>query len=253
MSGEYWIAWGWAVLAAPFVGSFVGLLALRLPAGRPVAFVRSQCPRCGHGLAAADLLPLVSWLLRNGKCRYCAGTVSLYYPAVELSALAVAIWAIAVLPDPLLIWMSCLLGWALLGASIADARELVLPDIFVLPLIPAGVILHAWIGGDWISDQLLGAVAGFAFFGAVAIAYRALRGREGLGLGDAKLLAAAGAWVGWAGLPSVIFLAAMFGLLTAIAFRIAGRRIDRATELPFGPCLAMAFWLVWLYGPLVSY
>ena len=85
----------------------------------------------------------------------------------------------------------------------------------------------------------------------ISLAYRGLRRREGLGLGDAKLLAAAGAWVGWVGLPSVVMLGAVFGLVTALAMRMTGREVGRVTELPFGPALALAFWLVWLYGPLV--
>ena len=251
MTGSYWIFWVWALVAAPFIGSFLAVLAVRLPAGTPVIFARSACPRCAHPLSAADLAPLVSWLAYRAKCRYCAGPIGLYYPAVELAALGVAGWAVAALPDPLLIWVGCALGWALLGAAIVDAREFMLPDILVLPLIPGGILLHAWIAPDQWVDHAVGAAAGFALFAGVAEVYRRLRGREGLGLGDAKLLAAAGAWVSWVGLPSVIFLAAAFGLLTVLLFRLIGRQVDGVTELPFGPSLAAAFWLVWLYGPLV--
>lgn len=252
MTGNYWLAWVWALVAAPFAGSFVGLLALRLPAGRPVVWARSECPRCAHRLSAAELVPLVSWLAQSGRCRHCAVPVGILYPAVELSAIAVAIWAALTLPDPLLVWAGCLLGWALLGAALADARYFVLPDILVLPLIPAGILLHAWIGGDWIGNHLVGAIVGYLAFAAVTVLYRRLRGRDGLGLGDANLLAAAGAWVGWTGLPSVVFLGAVFGLLTAAILHVAGRPVDRVTELPFGPGLALALWLVWLYGPLVT-
>lgn len=252
MTGNYWLAWVWALMAAPFAGSFVGLLALRLPAARPVVWARSECPRCEHRLSAAELVPLVSWLAQLGRCRHCAAPVGILYPAVELSAVAVAIWAVLTLPDPLLVWAGCLLGWTLLGAALADARYFVLPDILVLPLIPAGILLHAWIGADWSGNHLVGAIVGYVTFATVTVLYRRLRGRDGLGLGDANLLAAAGAWVGWTGLPSVVFLGAVFGLLTAAILRVAGRPVDRVTELPFGPALALAFWLVWLYGPLVA-
>lgn len=250
MSGIYWVEWIWAIIAAPFVGSFLGVLVQRLPAGLPVVWARSACPHCGRQLSAVDLAPLASWLIQRGRCRYCTSPIGLFYPGIELAALGVALWAAMALPGPLLIWAGCMLGWALLGAAVIDARHLLLPDALVLPLIPAGIALHAWIAPDRWPDHLLGAIIGFVVFAAVAVLYRRLRGREGLGLGDAKLLAAAGAWVGWEGLPSAILLGAVFGLVTALALRLAGRSVGRVTELPFGPGLAVAFWLVWLYGPL---
>lgn len=250
MTENYWIEWIWAIVAAPFIGSFLGVLVQRLPAGQPVAWARSACPHCGRQLAAIDLAPVVSWLFLGGRCRYCASPLGLFYPGIELAALGLAVWAALSLPGALLIWAGSLLGWALLAAAIVDARHLLLPDVLVLPLIPAGIVLHGWIAPDRWLDHSLGAAIGFVLFAAIAAFYRRLRAREGLGLGDAKLLAAAGAWVGWAGLPSVIFLGAVFGLLTAFVLRLSGHPVDRVTELPFGPGLAVAFWLVWLYGPL---
>lgn len=250
MAGVYWIEWIWPIVAAPFIGSFLGVLVQRLPAGRPVAWTRSACPDCDHQLTAVDLAPLASWAFQGGKCRYCASPIGLFYPGIELAALIVAVWATMALPTSLLVWAGCILGWALLGAALVDARHLLLPDILVLPLIPAGILLHVWIVPDRWIDHLIGAAVGYLMFAGVAALYRRFRGREGLGMGDAKLLAAAGAWVGWAGLSSVIFLGAAFGLLTALVLYFTGRAIDRAAELPFGPALAVAFWLVWLYGPL---
>lgn len=251
MIGNYWIGWVWAIIAAPFIGSFLGVLIQRLPVGMPVAWARSACPHCDRRLSAADLVPVASWLSSGGRCRYCATPLGMFYPGIEIAALGVAVWAAVALPDPLLIWAGCLLGWSLLTAATVDSRHLVLPDILVLPLIPAGILLHAWIApGQW-TDHLAGALIGFALFAVISLAYRGLRRREGLGLGDAKLLAAAGAWVGWVGLPSVVLLGAAFGLATALVLRMTGRNVGRVTELPFGPALALAFWLVWLYGPLV--
>ena len=251
MIGNYWIGWIWAIVAAPFIGSFLGVLVQRLPAGMPVVFARSACPHCDRQLAVADLVPLASWLTSGGRCRYCATPLGLFYPGIEIAALAVAAWATVALPDLLLIWAGCLLGWSLLGAAMVDSRHLMLPDVLVLPLIPAGILLHGWLAGDVWIDHLAGALLGFVLFAVISLAYRGLRRREGLGLGDAKLLAAAGAWVGWVGLPSVVMLGAVFGLVTALAMRMTGREVGRVTELPFGPALALAFWLVWLYGPLV--
>ncbi len=251
MNADPALLWIWPVIAAPFVGSFLGTLVLRLPAGEPIAWSRSACLHCGHTLGIRDLAPLLSWLTLGGKCRYCSASLGKFYPAMELAALAVAVWAVAMLP-PHLVWAGCAFGWALLGASTIDLRHLILPDVLVLPLIPAGIALH-WVvaPASW-SDHVIGAAAGFAAFLAVGLLYRALRGREGLGFGDTKLLAAAGAWVSWTGLPSVVFLAAIFGIAAVLVVKLAGRRFDAAREIPFGPYLALATWVVWLHGPLAA-
>jgi len=243
--------WIWPVLAAPFIGSFLGVLVLRLPAGQPVALARSNCPHCGVTLGAAELVPLVSWLALRGRCRHCSAVLGPFYPGIELAALAIAAWAAVTLPGPL-VWVGCILGWALLAAAVIDLRHLVLPDVLILPLIPAGLVVHAVIAPDRLPAHAIGAAAGYLGFVAVRAVHAAIRRREGLGLGDAKLLAAAGAWVGWQGLPSVVFLGAMFTLAGLLAMRAAGRDLDVRGEIPFGPALAIGFWLVWLYGPLVT-
>ena len=134
------------------------------------------------------------------------------------------------------------LALVLVIAALIDLREMILPDRLTLPLIPLGWAM-AWQGAPDLSDRLIGSAAGFAAFAGIAALYRRLRGRDGLGLGDAKLLAAAGAWVGWRDLPSVVLL----GAVTALVWALATRR-DPGRPLPFGPFLAAAFWLVWRFG-----
>ncbi len=243
--------WIWPVLAAPFIGSFVGVLVLRLPAGRPIGLARSACPHCGATLGVAELVPLASWLVLRGRCRHCSAALGPFYPVIEAAALGIALWAVVTLPGPLA-WIGCLLGWTLLAASLIDLRHLLLPDVLVLPLIPAGIAVHAVLAPERVSDHAIGAAVGYLGFVAVRAVYAAVRRREGLGLGDAKLLAAAGAWVGWQGLPSVVFLGAMLALAGLLAVRAAGRNVDVTGEIPFGPALALAIWVVWLYGPLVT-
>ena len=250
MNADPALLWIWPVIAAPFVGSFLGTLVLRLPAGEPIAWSRSVCRHCGHTLGVRDLAPLLSWLTLGGRCRYCSASLGAFYPAMELAAVAIALWAVAALP-PHLVWVGSMLGWALLGAAVLDLRLLVLPDLLVLPLIPAGIALHWAVAPESWIDHAAGAAAGFGVFVAIGLIYRMLRGRDGLGFGDAKLLAAAGAWVSWTGLPSVVFLAALFGLGGVLAATLVRRRPDASREIPFGPCLALAAWVVWLYGPLV--
>jgi leader peptidase (prepilin peptidase)/N-methyltransferase len=242
-------AW-FALLIAPFVGSFLGVLIERLPAGRPVVLARSTCDHCGRTLAVSDLVPLGSYLARRGRCACGEARLSAFYPAIELAALAVALSAVAVLSGWLL-WASRGLGWALLALAAIDLRHFVLPDVLTLPLIPAGLAVAWALDPALLPDHAFGAILAFAVFVAIAFAYRRLRGREGLGMGDAKLLAAAGAWLGWRALPSVVVIAAVVALALALAGAVAGGKLAWTTRIAFGPHLALGFWLVWLFGPVI--
>ncbi len=195
--------WLVAAMIAPFVGSFLGVLALRLPARLPVVFGRSECPDCGTTLGIADLVPLVSWLAARGKCRHCDAPIDRIYPAIELAALAVPLWAASETTGWVL-WASCVLGWSLLTLAVMDMRSMVLADSLTLPLVAAGLAVSWALGTETLYDAAIGAALGFLSFALIGWLYRKLRGREGLGLGDAKLLAAAGAWLTWQALPSVV-------------------------------------------------
>ena len=239
-----------ALVVAPFIGSFLSVLVVRLPAAEPVALSRSRCPSCHHVLCALDLLPLASRLLLGGRCRHCRRAIPLLYPALELAALAVPLSAVARM-DGSALWMSCLLGWTLLALAAIDLRDYLLPDVLTLPLLVAGLAATAVLDPGALQHHLIGAVLGFSFFYGVSKLYRLLRAREGLGLGDAKLLAAAGAWLGWTALPSVLLIAAATALAVAAVARIMGRPMQSTTPLPFGSFLGFAIWWVWLYGALV--
>ena len=241
------IDWLLPLLAAPFSGGLLAGFArsLAAEAGSWVA-----CPHCARRLPTPTLAPVIGWPLARGRCGHCAAALGITTPVIEFGALLVAVWAAAVL-DGWLVWAGCVLGWALLALAAIDWRDLVLPDEATLPLIPAGIAVAYFVAPGLPVAHLIGAVAGFAVFVVVRWAYRRLRGREGLGLGDAKLLAAAGAWVGWVGLPSVVLIAAMAALAVALAQGLAGRRVGADQTVPFGSYLALATWIVWLYGPLV--
>lgn len=239
------------VAASPFVGSFLGTLVQRLPAGAPVVVGRSACPHCGARLRVADLVPLLSWLAARGRCRHCGHRLGAFYPLIELAAAAVALAAVLVLGDAgaWLIGASLFLGWTLLALAWIDGRHMVLPDVLTLPLVPAGLLVAWTVSPESLPAHLLGAALGYAGLSAVAALYRRARGRAGLGAGDAKLLAAAGAWLSWEALPSVLLIAGALGLAFALAGG-AGRSLAADTAVPFGPALAGAFWLVWLFGPV---
>ena len=240
--------WPWPALAAPFVGSFLGVLITRLPARAPVVFARSACPSCGVSLHGIDMLPLLSFLLLRGRCRHCRAPITLFHPLIELAATAVALWATLADPQPERIWIDCALGWTLLALAWIDWTDFLLPDALTLPLLVAGLSMtFAWQPAA-LTDHSATAVLAYLSFQGLSHVYRRLRGRDGLGGGDAKLTAAAGAWCGMAGLPFVVLGSALLGLLAALGLALAGRTVTSTTRIPFGPCIALAFWLIWLHG-----
>jgi leader peptidase (prepilin peptidase) / N-methyltransferase len=238
----------WELLGVALcIGSFVGVVIARVPDGMSL-LGRSRCEACDATLTVRDLVPLASWVAAGGRCRHCGATIGGFYPAVELAVLAVAVVSVAV-DRGADAWIDAMLGWWLLALGWIDWRRAVLPDVLTLPLIALGLAAIA-LAPDELWDRVCGAAAGFLGLWAVASLYRRLRGRDGLGLGDAKLFAASGAWVGASGLPSVLAGGALAALAAAGGMMLTGTRLDRHATLPFGPFLALATWLVWLFGPL---
>jgi leader peptidase (prepilin peptidase)/N-methyltransferase len=240
----------WALLVvAVFVGSFVGTLIRRLPDGRSIIWGRSRCELCGATLGIRDLLPLASWVNSKGRCRHCGARLDWFYPAVEALAIAIAGLSVAVDYGESA-WRDAVLGWWLLALGWIDLRRWLLPDALTLPLIVAGLAQAWWLGPPELFDRVAGAACGYLVLRLVGLIYQYLRGRIGIGLGDAKLLAAAGAWVGIGGLPSVLAGAAIGALVAAGVLVLRGSKLGRYSALPLGPFLALATWVVWLFGPL---
>ena len=235
-------------LAAPCIGSFIGLLAERLPRGRSILFARSRCEACEAQLRWHELIPILSWIAQRGRCRRCGAKIGWSALGVELAALAIAVWALLVLPAGA--WLpGLLLGWSLLLVALIDLRMMLLPDRITLPLLGAGLIAAGVLAPTRFAEHALGAAIGFASLSALGLVYERARGRVGLGGGDAKLFAAIGAWVGWPGLPSALFIASILGTAHAV---LRGRgRLVAGDRIPFGPALALGGWIVWLHGPLV--
>jgi leader peptidase (prepilin peptidase)/N-methyltransferase len=239
---------GWMVLlVAPVIGSWLGVLVRRWPQGRDVVMARSACDHCGHVLAPHDLIPLVSYAWLRGKCRFCAARIDPFHPAIELAALSVALAALFADGGGIQLWIDASLGWALLCAAWIDAETLRLPDMLTLPLILAGLGLTWLYAPAEIFDHAAAAALGYLGFRLLDVLYLRWRHRQGLGEGDAKLLAACGAWLGLGALPYVIMGAGMLGICMALlAARRAG--FDREQQIAFGPALALAFFLWRLFG-----
>ena len=242
----------WPILAAPFIGSFLGVLIQRLPAGTPVAFARSRCSHCGTALTPRDMLPLISFAALRGRCRHCAKPIGPFHPAIELAAAAIAIWAVTAEPDPARLWPDCALGWTLLTLAWIDIETFLLPDALTLPLLLAGLTLTLATDPQALTNHCLAAALGYLSFQSLGHLYRRIRGRDGLGGGDAKLIAASGAWCGLTLLPLIVLGSAVIGLLAALGLALAGKAVTSTTRIPFGPCLALATWLVWLHGGLLN-
>ena len=234
------------VIAAPFIGSFLGLVIRRLPAGDGVVTGRSVCDHCRHPLSARDLIPLVSWAVAGAKCRHCGARLGWFYPAVELAAATIAVAAVVLISDPVAVWLACGLGWSLLCLSWIDAETLLLPDVLTLPLVLAGLAAAIPAGQEGMLDAGIGAAAGYGVLWLVARVYQSVSKVQGLGEGDFKLLAAAGAWAGWESLPWILFTASVLGIAAALAARMAGHEITRTTRIPFGPFIAAAGWGAYL-------
>ena len=211
--------WPLATIAlAIFVGCFIASASLQMPKGEPVAQVKM--PPLGFRL-----------------------------PLIVASAIAIAIWALEVVPGPLGM-LTALLGWWLLLIAILDAEHFWLPDRLTIPLGLFGLIVAFFHdAANWL-DHAIGAVAGFLALAGIAFVYQRLRGREGLGGGDPRLLAAGGAWVGWMGLPSVLVWASAAALTVVLINALRGRQVALAQRIPLGTYLALGIWLTWLYGPL---
>ena len=208
------------------------------PAPITLSTPRSRCPSCGHMITWYENIPVLSYLRLGGKCAECKTPISKRYPAIEiLTALLFAACGVQFGAQPAtLLW--CGLVATLIALAFIDLDTQFLPDSLTLPLLWAGIASAAfgWIPVS-LKDSVFGAMAGYLSLWFVFHAYRIIRGREGMGAGDFKLLAALGAWMGWLAIPSIILLSSAVGAIVGISL-IALRSHDRDVPIPFGPYLA---------------
>lgn len=248
-------AWLWLLFGAfcLTIGSFLNVVIYRLPlmlmqpeCGLSLALPASHCPCCRSPVRWRDNLPLLGWLLLGGRCRACRQPISRRYPLTEATALCIGIVLALIMPPHLLPW-TLLLCWTLLALSQIDLMHQLLPDVLTLPLLWLALVLHSFnlLPGN-LADAVLGAAGGYLLFWLLAQGYRWLRGIEALGLGDAKLLAALGAWLGWQPLPQLLLIAASGGIITLLLGYILRRR-PLQQALPFGPWLGLAGALLFIF------
>jgi len=231
-------------------GSFANVCVYRIPRRESVSFPGSHCPHCQHAIDWYDNIPVLAWLALRGRCRHCQMPISWRYPVLELlmgvswAALAWHFGPTAVLLEALVLFF---LLWVL---SFIDLETGLLPNALTFPGIALG-LAFSYLLGDW-QDGLMGAVAGYGVFWLVARVFLLLTGREGMGYGDFKLLAMLGAFMGWQALPFIVFASSLVGAVVGSIFLLLARRGFRA-EIPFGPYLALAGMVWFLWGNEILY
>lgn len=253
------------------VGSFLNVVAYRLPLmlehswrreardllqlpaapePAPMSLLRpaSRCPGCATPIRPWHNVPVIGWLWLRGRCAACSAPISAQYPLVEAITGLLSAYCAWRFGATGMLAAALLLTWALLALTVIDLRTMLLPDAITLPLLWLGVLLS--LAGTFTTprESIIGAVAGYLALWSVYHAFRLATGKEGMGHGDFKLLAALGAWFGWQMLPLIILLSSLVGACVGLGL-ILFRGHDRSVPIPFGPYLAGAGWLVLAGGP----
>jgi leader peptidase (prepilin peptidase) / N-methyltransferase len=211
---------------------------------------RSACDACGHGLSAVELIPIVSALFQRGKCRHCGTAIDRRHLVIELAAAFVGGIALGVSPG-LAGLAGAVFGWILIALIALDTAHYWLPDKLTLPLLITG--LGAGLVGiePPLIDRVWGAASGYLSLAAIAFIYKQVRGRDGLGGGDPKLLGAIGAWLGWQYLPMVLLGGSGVGLLYVLFRTLRGAPMSATDRLPLGALMAIAAFPLWAYATVM--
>ncbi|MFV0574396.1 MAG: prepilin peptidase [Vibrio sp.] len=209
---------------------------------------RSRCPKCNTQIRAIDNIPVISWLFLKGKCHKCSNPISARYPLIELLTAALCVVVGFYFPSDWYAVALLFFTFALVSATFIDLDTMLLPDQITLPLMWAGLALSLFnISPISLQDAVIGAMAGYLCLWSVYWLFKLLTGKEGMGYGDFKLLAALGAWLGWQQLPLLILLSSVVGLVFGlIQLRLQKKGIEKA--FPFGPYLAIAGWFCLIWG-----
>ncbi len=212
-----------------------------------IVYARSKCPDCGHPIRAFENIPVLSYLVLRGKCAACKVRISPRYPLAELATailFALTIWPFG----PNLQGLTALFLTAfLLALAGIDAEHQLLPDNLTLPLLWAGILVNFWSVHTDLASSVMGTIAGYLALWSIYHLFRLLTGKEGMGYGDFKLLAALGAWMGWQMLPLIILLSSVVGAVYGLILMGTGK-MQRDKPMPFGPFIAAAGWIALIWG-----
>jgi len=221
--------------------------AEKLSLARP----RSRCPACGHGIAAWENIPVISYLVLKGHCSACKAPISWRYPMVEIIAGLLSAFAAWHFGPTWQLLGALLLLWSLLALTGIDLDTQLLPDDITLPLLWLGLCFNLSGTFTELTSSVIGAMAGYLTLWSVYWLFKLTTGKEGMGYGDFKLLAALGAWLGWQMLPAIVLLSSVVGAVVGIGLILFARH-GRETPIPFGPYLAAAGVLALFWGPQIN-
>lgn len=262
---------GFVALLGLLVGSFINVIVYRLPImlerawqssearnelpteAFNLAVPRSHCPSCAQQLSAVENVPVVSFLFLRGRCRHCKSRISARYPIVEIAASVASILVAMSFGFTASTLAFLVFAWFLLALSLIDLDHHLLPDDLTLPLLWFGLLVSAFdlgLPGVSLFDAVIGTAAGYMTLWSLFWAFLLVTGKEGLGYGDFKLLAALGAWLGWQAILPVLLLSSLAGAATGLILIVFGGR-ERSEPLPFGPFLAAAGFVMLIWGPQV--
>ena len=260
---------GFVALLGLLVGSFINVIVYRLPImlerawqssearnelpteAFNLAVPRSHCPSCAQQLSAVENVPVVSFLFLRGRCRHCKSRISARYPLVEIAASVASILVAMSFGFTASTLAFLVFAWFLLALSLIDLDHHLLPDDLTLPLLWFGLLVSAFdlgLHGVSLFDAVIGTAGGYMTLWSLFWAFLLVTGKEGLGYGDFKLLAALGAWLGWQAILPVLLLSSLAGAATGLILIVFGGR-ERSAPLPFGPFLAAAGFVMLIWGP----
>ncbi|MBH67373.1 MAG: hypothetical protein CMM58_03380 [Rhodospirillaceae bacterium] len=238
------------IIFSPFVGSYLATILVRLNANLDILRPhRSKCTNCQQKLRVFDAVPILSFVVLGGYCRYCKSPINPIYFVSEVACLIAAVTAGGFLSEAVFeeIFISLSLAWALIGLSIFDVQNKRIPDSVTIPLIFTGIAQSYFLETIDVLDSFLGLIAGGLISSLVAVIYKHFRRKTGLGWGDIKLIAAFGAWLGWQLLPLFVLISSTTALIFLLLGLILRKTNASAIELPFGPFLCATGWCLWLH------
>jgi leader peptidase (prepilin peptidase)/N-methyltransferase len=232
-----------AAIGGLIVGSFLNVVAYRLPRGESLVHPRSRCPSCGTQLRAVDNIPVVSWLALRGRCHHCGAPVSARYPLVELATGALYAAVVATQDDGARIVLGLLLVTALVPITLIDLDHRIIPNRITGPAAIVGLVAIAVLDTDFLLEALISAIAGGGFFFIAAVLYP-----RGMGMGDVKLAGVLGLYLGRAVAPAILIALVAGVILGAAIIARKGAVEGRKTAVPFGPFLALGGILAYFVG-----
>jgi leader peptidase (prepilin peptidase)/N-methyltransferase len=274
---EPWLLYTAIALFSLCIGSFLNVVIYRLPLildrewrsqcheylgiGEPetdksterlgLATPASSCPHCGHAIRAWENIPVISYLLLRGRCAGCNTPISIQYPLIETATALLSLVVAYSYGVSVQTLAALLFTWTLIALTMIDIHKQLLPDNLTLPLLWLGLLFALFDTFAPLQDCVIGAIAGYGVLWLVFQLFRLVTGKEGMGYGDFKLLAALGAWTGWTMLPQIVLVSSVIGAVVGITMLISGR--TRAQQpIPFGPYLALAGWIALLWGESIN-